>query len=66
MRVITKVHCPVCGRCLAMRYLKNKKAVTRTLCNKPIIEKENEMLETLKCVKCRSLIYVTYEVKPAL
>ncbi len=65
MKFETKVHCPICGRCLAIRFFKNKRAVSRTLCNRPVNEKEDDMLETLKCVKCKNLVYVTYEVKPA-
>ncbi|MBQ7798608.1 MAG: hypothetical protein IJ371_05745 [Clostridia bacterium] len=59
----TKIHCPHCGRCIAVRSTKDKTAETKILCNKPIKENENEMIEGLKCVKCKSIVYVTYKVK---
>ena len=62
---ITKIYCPYCGRCIAMRHIKNKRAISRTLCKQPATEKEDEMIETLKCIKCKEIVYVTYEVAPA-
>ncbi|MBP3615830.1 MAG: hypothetical protein J6J27_02870 [Alphaproteobacteria bacterium] len=60
-----KVYCPHCGRCIAIRSTKNDRAITKTLCNKPTTEKENEMIEGLKCIKCKAIVYVSFEIKPA-
>ena len=62
---VTKIYCPHCGRCIAMRRIKDKRAVSRALCKLPTTEKQNEMIETLKCIKCKEIVYVTYEVAPA-
>ena len=56
-----KIYCPHCGRCIAMRFFKNNNAINRTLCKKPTND-ENMMIETIKCVKCKEIVYVTYEV----
>lgn len=61
----TKVYCPHCGRCIAVRSIKNDRAITKTLCTKPTTEKENEMIEGLKCIKCKAIVYVSFEIKPA-
>ena len=41
---ITKIYCPHCGRCIAMRHIKNKRAVSRTLCKQPANEKDDDMI----------------------
>ena len=62
----TKVYCPYCGRCIAVRSIKNKRAVTKVFCNKPTKEKENEMIEGLKCIKCKAIVYVSFEIESAI
>ena len=65
MSNMTKIYCPHCGRCIAMRRMKNKRAISRTLCKQPTNEANDDMLETLKCIKCKEIVYVTYEIAPA-
>ena len=61
-----KVYCPYCGRCIAMRSVNNKRAITKVLYGKPTIEKRNEMIEGLKCVKCKNIVYVSFEIESAI
>ena len=62
----TKVYCPYCGRCIAVRSINNERAVTKVLYSKPTKEKKNEMIEGLKCVKCKNIVYVSFEIEPAI
>ena len=56
-----KLHCPHCGRCIGICSSNDETAVSKVLCVKPKRLKKKQMVQGLKCIKCKSIVYVSLE-----
>ena len=54
-----KLFCPHCGRCLGEALSSDETGQVKVLASPPSIIKDNEMLHSKKCVKCKNTNYIS-------
>jgi len=57
----TKLFCPNCGRCLGECSSSDDESIEKVLTQKPKVIKKKQMIHQMKCVKCKSKLYISME-----
>ena len=57
----TKLYCPHCGRCIAITTSSDEKGITKVLIEKPLKLKKKQVIQGIKCIKCKAIDYVSME-----
>lgn len=58
----TKLYCPHCGRCIGISTSTDEKAVCKVLIDKPDIIKKQQIVQGIKCIKCKAIDFVLMEI----
>ncbi|MBQ8748961.1 MAG: hypothetical protein IJZ29_00610 [Clostridia bacterium] len=60
----TKQTCPHCGRvvCISKTAEPGSDANSKVLCEQPKTLKKNQVVQGIKCIKCKKIVYVLTEV----
>ncbi len=57
----TKLYCPHCGRCIGICSSSDETGVCKVLIDKPTTTKKKQMVQGVKCIKCKAIDYVLTE-----